>query len=192
MAQIHRRCGNGRFDRRAALKISAAAGAALFGGSAALLRAQEDAEAAPSDDHAGRAESRFLKSMNCSQAVLEVYSQEMGLPAPLARRVAAGFAGGMGLGSECGALTGAVMVIGLKYGKTTDEDPEADSETFTRIAALVEQFRERHGALACSQLLGVDMATPDGVEAAKEAGLFTSRCPKFVRSACEILDRVLT
>src|SRR6185369_8099065 len=80
------------------------------------------------------AKARFLKSMNCSQAVLETYSPEMGLPAPMARRVAAAFAGGMGMGCECGAVTGALMVIGAKYGKTRDKDSHADDVTFKKVA----------------------------------------------------------
>lgn len=190
MAQSSQRDARPVFDRRAALKVSAAAGAAFFTGSIGALSVEAEVGAPPLD-HAVRAESRFLKSMNCSQAVLEVYSQELGMPVPLAKPVATGFAGGMGMGSECGALTGAIMVIGLKYGKTTDTDAVADRETFKRIAKLVEQFRARHGDLACSKLLGTDMSTPEGVKAAEEAGLFTSLCPQFVRSACEILDEVL-
>ena len=191
MAQSSHRGARAVFNRRAALKVSAAAGAAFFTGSIAALSVDGGSGAVPATDHAVRAESRFLKSMNCSQAVLEVYSQELGMPVPLAKRVAAGFAGGMGMGSECGALTGAIMVIGLKYGKTTDTDADADAETFKRIAKFVEGFRARHGDLDCSKLLGIDMSTPEGVKAAEEAGLFTSLCPKFVRSGCEILDEVL-
>ena len=190
MAQSSHRGARAVFNRRAALKVSAAAGAAFFTGSIGALSVPAEVDAGALD-HADCAESRFLKSMNCSQAVLEVYSQELGMPVPLAKRVAAGFAGGMGMGSECGALTGAIMVIGLKYGKTADHDADADAETFKRIAKLVEQFRARHGDLACSKLLGIDMSTPGGVKAAEEAGLFTSLCPKFVRSGCEILDEVL-
>ncbi|MDD2904622.1 MAG: C-GCAxxG-C-C family protein [Syntrophales bacterium] len=139
----------------------------------------------------GYAVGRFLKSMNCSQAVLETYGPALGMPALLARRVAAALAGGMGLGSECGAVTGAILVIGLKYGKTTDSDHQADKATFQRVAALCREFQTRHGHLGCSQLLGVDMGSPEGVQEDAKLGLFTKKCPEYVRSAAEILDTIL-
>ncbi len=134
---------------------------------------------------------RFLKSMNCSQAVLEAYAPALGMPAPMARRVATAMAGGMGIGSECGAVTGALMVIGLKYGKTADTDPHADKETFRRVTGFFREFKARHEHLACSPLLGVNMGTPEGVKEAEKLGLFTKRCPAYVRSAAEILDTIL-
>jgi C_GCAxxG_C_C family probable redox protein len=134
---------------------------------------------------------RFLKSLNCSQAVLETYAPGLGMPVPLARRVATAMAGGMGMGAECGAVTGALLVIGLKYGKTADTDPQADQETFRRVAAFLKKFKERHEYLGCSQLLGVDMGRPEGVKEAEKLGLFTKKCPNYVRSAAEILDPIL-
>jgi C_GCAxxG_C_C family probable redox protein len=184
--------GGGRIkvDRRKVLRLSAAAGAALVTGG---LRADDEdpAEEPLTVAHPDFAVRQFLKSMNCSQAVLEAFSRELGMPAALARRSAAGFAGGMGIGAECGALTGAIMVIGLKYGKTVDVDKEADEETFMRVKKLLTEFENRHGKIRCSDLLGVDMGKPEGVKEADEKGLFTSECPKFIRSACEILDEIL-
>ena len=87
--------------------------------------------------------------MNCSQAVLETYAEEMGLSVENARKVASAFAGGMGMGAECGAVTGALMVIGMKHGKIADKDAVADKETFSRVAKLVEDFKKAHGDISC-------------------------------------------
>jgi C_GCAxxG_C_C family probable redox protein len=134
---------------------------------------------------------RFMKSMNCSQAVLEAYAPALGMSPLMARRVATAMAGGMGTGSECGAVTGALMVIGLKYGKTADMDQQADKETFQRVTEFFKMFKARHEHLRCSQLLGVDMGSPEGVKEAEKLGLFTKRCPAYVRSSAEILDTIL-
>jgi len=134
---------------------------------------------------------RFMKSMNCSQAVFETYAPGLGMSALIARRVATAMAGGMGMGSECGAVTGALLVIGLKYGKTGDTDQRADKETFQRVAEFSKQFKVRHEHLGCSQLLGVNMGSPEGVKEAEKLGLFTKKCPAYVRSAAEILDTIL-
>jgi len=134
---------------------------------------------------------RFLKSMNCAQAILETYAPAMGLSIETSRRIASAFAGGMGMGSECGAVTGAFLVIGLKYGKTLDNDPKADQETFKRVTEFVKEFKARNNYIGCSQLLGIDMSTPEGVQEAGKKGLFTKRCPTFILSATEILERII-
>jgi len=137
------------------------------------------------------AKLRFLESMNCSQAILETYAPEFGLSVENARKVSAAFAGGMGMGSECGAVTGAFMVIGMKYGKTRDDDSRADSETFKRMADFVKEFKAMYGHSECSALLETDMSTPEGVKEAAGKGYFTSRCPVFVKTASLILEKVM-
>ncbi len=175
--------------RRNLLKLSAAAGVALLVQGLPGISPGSAAEAPKNcPEHAV---SRFLKSMNCSQAVLETYAPALGMSVKTARRIAAPLAGGMGMGSECGAVTGALLVIGLKYGKTRDEDAAADAATFKRVAQLVKEFKARHGHLGCSELLGVNMGDPEGIKEAEQKGLFTKQCPAYVRSAAEILEKVL-
>jgi len=180
---------SGNWCRRDLLKFCAGAGLMALGHPLFL-----GCTAAPPEAPANRPEhavGRFMKSMNCSQAVLETYAPALGMPAPMARRVATAMAGGMGMGSECGAVTGALLVIGLKYGKTADTDHQADKDTFQRVAEFFKKFKARHEHLGCSQLLGVDMGTPEGVKEAEKQGLFTTKCPAYVRSAAQILDVII-
>lgn len=135
--------------------------------------------------------SRFKASMNCSQAVVETFAPTMEMSVLTARRISAAFAGGMAIGAECGAVTGAFMVIGMKYGKTKDRDMQADERTFAKLAEFIDQFQARHGQILCSALLETDMATSKGIEEAKRKGHFTRRCPLFVASAVEILEKLL-
>lgn len=189
MAENRQECKHA-CNRRDVLKASIMMGAALLT-PGALRKASGCGAATTGESHPEYASTQFLKSMNCSQAVLETYAPSMGMPVPLARRVAAAFAGGMGVGAQCGAVTGAFMVIGMKYGKTENQDSEADRETLARLGEFVREFKSKHGHLGCSSLLGVDMATPEGVKEAERRGLFATECPKFVRTAAEILDRIL-
>jgi len=181
---------SGNWRRRDLLRLFAGAGRVVLTQPLSLLGCTATPPEIPANrlDHAVE---RFMKSMNCSQAVLETYAPGLGMSALMARRVAAALAGGMGMGSECGAVTGALLVIGLKYGKTTDTDQLADKETFQRVAGFCQEFKARHRHLGCSQLLGVDMGTLEGVKEAEKLGLFTKRCPAYVRSAAEILDTIL-
>jgi C_GCAxxG_C_C family probable redox protein len=132
-----------------------------------------------------------MKSMNCSQAVFEVFAPSFGIDAKTARRIAAAFAGGMGRGAECGAVTGALMVIGMKHGKTKSKDPKADEKTFAKSAEFIDEFKARHNQVRCSALLGTNMGTPEGIKKAAQLGYFTSRCPEYVASSVEILDKLL-
>lgn len=176
-------------SRRDVLRLVMAGGVALAtAGVTGTVAASDEKGAANRPAHA---KGRFLKSMNCSQAIFETYAPAMGVPVETARKVAAAFAGGMGMGSECGAVTGAFLVIGLKHGKTANKDSAADAATFNRVAQFVKEFKARHKHIGCSELLECDMGTPDGVKEAGRKGLFTSRCPVFVQTAGEILDRIL-
>jgi len=180
----------GNWHRRDLLKLCLGAGLVTLGQPLFFLGCTSPPPESPTN-RPEHAVDRFMKSMNCSQAVLETYAPALGMPASMARRVATAMAGGMGMGSECGAVTGALMVIGLKYGKTADTDQQADKATFQRVAAFLDQFKARHEHLGCSQLLGVDMGTPEGIKEAEKLELFTTRCPAYVRSAAEILDTIL-
>ena len=84
------------------------------------------------NDRPDKAVQSFMKSMNCSQAVLETFASSFGLDVKTSRRIAAAFAGRMGRGSECGAVTGALMVIGMRYCKTKSKDSKADKKTFAK------------------------------------------------------------
>jgi C_GCAxxG_C_C family probable redox protein len=169
--------------RRRLLKLSLAAGAAMALQGVPRFARAATAKSAPAN-RPKAAEEHFLKSMNCSQAILETYGPALGLDAATARRLGTGFAGGMGTGSDCGALTGAVMALGLKHGPATDK-------TLKQVGKLIAEFKVRHAHAGCSQLLGSDMGTQKGVEEAAARGYFTSRCPNYVRSAAEILEKLL-
>ncbi|RNC69186.1 MAG: C_GCAxxG_C_C family protein [Desulfuromonadales bacterium] len=174
-------------SRRQMLKATAAAGALIAAGGIAGVAAAAETTPALAPKLAERPEKaskRFMASMNCSQAICEVYGPSLGLSAEVAGRIGTGFAGGMGLGSECGAATGAVAILGLKYGPDT-------GKTMAKVGEFMVEFRKRCGDTSCSKLLKVDMGTPEGVKAAADKGLFTTACPGFVRTAGEILEKML-
>ena len=136
----------------------------------------------------------FGQGCNCAQAILVPYAPELGLPADVALKVAAGFGGGVGRqGEVCGAVSGAVMVIGLRHWDGTGSRIPSDAATKERVYGLVRQFsnafRERHGSILCRELLGCDIATAEGLSEARQHGLFKSVCPALVADAAELLER---
>lgn len=143
-------------------------------------------------DRVEAAVDTFREGFNCAQAVLATYGGEFGLARETALKAASAFGAGMGrLGEVCGAVTGALVVIGLKYGHTEAKDKETKEGTYDRAREFADRFRSRHGALCCRELLGCDLATTEGMAKARQQGLFTELCPRFVRTAAEILEDVL-
>jgi C_GCAxxG_C_C family probable redox protein len=138
-----------------------------------------------------QAVERFRKGFNCSQAVLGSYCQEFGLDCDKAFKVAAGFGGGMRMGETCGAVTGAFMVLGLKYGNSTAEDKQGKVRMYEMVIEYTKRFKARNSSVMCKDLLGCDLSTLAGAKEAQEKGLFTSVCPKMVQEAAEILEEIL-
>lgn len=68
--------------------------------------------------------------------------------------------------------------------------PDSDEKANTKmlVKKFNEKFKEAHGSLICKQLTGFDISTPDGSAAASKAGVFETRCPVFIKTACKILE----
>lgn len=139
-----------------------------------------------------KAVSLFKEGFNCSQAVFTTFAVDMGMERDAALKTAQAFGGGMAqMGETCGAVTGAFMVIGLKYGRTRADDDEAKRRTYALVAEFVEKFRARNGTIICRELLGCDIGTTEGNRVAKDKQLFSAVCPGFVRDAVDILEEIL-
>jgi C_GCAxxG_C_C family probable redox protein len=134
----------------------------------------------------------FKEGLSCSQAVLAAFAPGLDLDRPTALRVAAAFGGGMArMGQTCGAVSGALMVIGLRHGHVAAEDKAAKEKTYALVREFVDQFRARNTSLLCRELLGCDIGTPEGMQLVREKGLTTSICPGLVRDAAEILEQLV-
>ena len=92
----------------------------------------------------------------------------------------------MGLGKECGAVTGAFMVIGLSIRQPKDEK-DARFKAYDLVKRFKNRFEARHGTILCKDLLGVDVGTSEGQEKAVKENLYRTLCPDFVKTAAEVL-----
>ena len=134
---------------------------------------------------------RFCAGAACSQAIVGTYGVDYGLPQEQAMKLSAGFAGGMRLGETCGAVTGALMVLGLRHaGPDCDQRDERDS-VYAAVGDFVERFKARQNSVVCKELLGCDISTPAGAQQATRDGVFRTICPKLVEDAAEILEEML-
>jgi C_GCAxxG_C_C family probable redox protein len=139
-----------------------------------------------------KAVALFNQGYSCSQAVFAAYSAELGLDRTTSLKVSQAFGGGMAhLGEACGAVTGAFMLIGLKYGRVRAEDLDAKERTYALMRTFAEKFRAKHGSIQCPCLLGLDLGTEEGMRLAKEKNLFQTRCVQYVQNAAELIEEIL-
>ena len=124
---------------------------------------------------------------NCAQTVFSLFAPELGIDEKTALKIASGFGGGMACAETCGAVTGAYMVIGMKHGHATS-NPDDKAKTKMLIRQFNEKFKQVHGSLICKQLTGFDISTPEGSDAAHKEGVFDTKCPVFLKTACKILE----
>jgi C_GCAxxG_C_C family probable redox protein len=140
------------------------------------------------DDAAGL----FLSGWSCSQAVCGAFADDFGIDQKTALRLSCALGGGMGhTGNTCGAVTGALMVIGMKYGRTDLDDLAAKDKTYEVTEWFMKEFRRRNHSLNCTELIGHDLSSPAGLAEARAKKLFHAKCAKFVGDAGEILEEIL-
>ncbi len=135
------------------------------------------------------ASGRFARGYNCAQSIFSAFAEERGVSSELGLRLSAPFGGGMGRAGEvCGALSGALMILGLEYGS---ERPESKEEVYRVVGQFMDQFQHRHGSVRCSNLLGHDIATPEGLQVARSNNVFSTVCPLLVDETAKALDTYL-
>ena len=142
-------------------------------------------------NHVNKAKELYEEGFYCSQAVLAAFADELGLTEKQALQVGSCFGGGMCKGEVCGACTGALMVLGMKYGRDNADDWDSQMKANNIAVRFLEQFRKENGSYICNELLGCDIAAPEGKAYAREQKLFAEFCPKMVASAVKILEQLI-
>ena len=105
-------------------------------------------------DNKQKALDLFDKQFNCAQAVFGALAGDIGISAEAALKCAACFGGGMRCGEVCGAVTGALMALGVRFGSAKENDPEGKAAAYQRSVPFLNRFREKHGTVLCKELLG--------------------------------------
>ncbi|MEN6609833.1 MAG: C-GCAxxG-C-C family protein [Methanoregulaceae archaeon] len=140
---------------------------------------------------ADEALASFKSGFSCSQAVLSGFSEELGMDKKTACRVSCGFGAGIArTGNVCGAVSGAIMVIGLKYGKATVEDNPAREKTYALVQEFIHDYTALHGSISCPDLLGYDISDPAQFREAQEKKVATKIRPELTRDAVLVLEHV--
>ena len=127
---------------------------------------------------------RFKDGMFCAESVVLTLASRQGIESPLLPAMATGFCGGMGhTAGPCGALTGAIMGLGLAFGRAGPND--TTERTYKAVMSLVRQFTEEFGATGCVELTGCHLGTPEGQRKFRQGKLYL-RCMKITGRTAQI------
>lgn len=133
----------------------------------------------------------FMQGIDCSQVVAGAMAEKVSMDEKQLRRMAACFGGGMMCGETCGAVTGALMILGLKYGHDTEGDTVQKSTMQEWVTAFKQAFLKKYPSDICRELLGHDISKPGEMEKVLEEGTMFTLCPCIVRDVIAILEEEL-
>jgi C_GCAxxG_C_C family probable redox protein len=136
---------------------------------------------------AEKAAQHFSEGYNCAQSVLLTMFEHWKGANDLIPKVATAFGGGIGrCGSVCGALTGGVIAISIKYG-TNDMSLGKRLKAYEVAQKFYRKFLQCHGSALCQELVGYNLSNPEDLKKAQKTNVFEEKCTHFVRTAVEIL-----
>jgi C_GCAxxG_C_C family probable redox protein len=135
---------------------------------------------------------KFFETRNCAQSVLAAYAADFGLDNDRALQVSVGFGGGFGrLQDICGAINGAVIVLGLSSGFKEEDGRDKINEVYAKVREFIGEFSREHGTIKCRELLdGCDLLSEEGQKIFKDKNL-KENCRGYIRLCCELLDKYL-
>ena len=138
----------------------------------------------------------FMQGYGCCQSVVAAFSDLYGLDADMAKRIGAGFGGGVGrMRMMCGAVSGLVILAGLHCGQTDGADRKGKSACYEVVQRLLATFKERNGSIICAELLGLngyERAHSSYVASERTAEYYKQRpCAAKVESAARLFAQYL-
>jgi len=138
-----------------------------------------------------KAINSFRTGLNCAQAVLTAYSDDLNFDKNLALSISCGFGGGMGrLQETCGAVTGSYMVLSIYNCKKNSENNDRKEKSYAMIQEFNKKFKSINGSTECLSLIKCDIKTADGRKFAKENKLFDTICEKCILDSVKIIDEL--
>ena len=148
------------------------------------------------DERVQRAVDNFMAGYGCCQSVVAAFSDLYGLDDTMAKKIGAGFGGGVGrMRMMCGAVSGIVILVGLDCGQTEGSDREGKSACYKVVQELLEKSKQENGSIICAEILGIqghEKASSSYVASARTAEYYKKRpCTAKVESAARIFANYL-
>lgn len=132
--------------------------------------------------------AEFMKGFDCGQVVLRRFAPELGLDTEIAAKIASPFGAGAFKGDTCGAVEGAYIVLGLKFGWGREGEGDKKPLLIQKLREFDERFQAKESYLVCEDILGGNILT-DG-ERLQEEKVMQKKCPAAVIHAIAILNEI--
>ena len=141
------------------------------------------------EERVQKAVELFMSGYNCSQSVVAAFADMYGFTREQALRMSASFGGGIGRMREtCGTACGMFLLAGLETGTTVATDRAGKAANYAVVQELAAEFKKRHGALLCRELLGLRKDTPVVSTPEERTPQYYAKrpCPRMVEGAARI------
>ncbi len=144
-------------------------------------------------DHGKVAEELFRGGCNCSQAVVAAFEDVTGFDRETSLKVASALGGGMCRMREvCGAVSGAMVVLGMAEGEGADLDHAKKTALYKTGQDFAEAFKEEFGSIVCRELLGLSDGKSEAVPEVRTDAYYKTRpCAEIVRNAATELEKII-
>jgi len=120
------------------------------------------------------------KKYNCAQSVACAFAEDLNIDPQILFKLLEGFGLGMGCTQgTCGAISGAIVLLGLKNSDGNLESPATKALTYQLSKELLLKFQEKNGATICRDLKGID------------TGNVLRSCPGCIEDAVELIEEIL-
>lgn len=144
-------------------------------------------------DRIQAATDMFMNAYNCSQSVCYAFSDLFPVDTDTVLKLSCGFGAGMARKQDvCGAVSGGIIVIGMRFGRGEKDGRPITEITYRNVQTLMDRFFETYGSYNCRRLLeGCDLSTSDGRTFFKENDLLRKICLPCVHCVVKILSDIL-
>ncbi|MBQ4569007.1 MAG: C_GCAxxG_C_C family protein [Peptococcaceae bacterium] len=139
------------------------------------------------------AKDLFLQGYNCAQAVFGAFCEDFGIERSTGFVLSSGFGGGISRRREvCGAVSGAVMVLSLKYGYSDAKADDAKKALYAKVRGVLENIEAETGSIICRELLGLDEKVSTPVPEKRTAKYYAKRpCAELVYICAKAVEEHL-
>lgn len=142
--------------------------------------------------HKEKADMLLRRRYHCSQALFGAFAEDFGMDLQTAFKISTCFGAGMRQGDICGCISSSMMILGLAFGLSDAQDREREMYGNQKTREFMDKFRERmNGDMTCREILAHDIATTEGMQIIKQAGLILKNCYRPLNHSIEILEEML-
>lgn len=135
------------------------------------------------------AHEQHKAGFNCSETVFWALSKYWCLDLPVS--AATGFGGGISRsGATCGAVTGAIMALGCKVGRTDPKDDSGKALAYKLGREVLDGFRKEFGTANCKDIIGFVLGDEGGAERYAAGDFKDAKCKDAIETAITSTIRV--